>query len=185
MIYSSWNNFLASYLQSDNSEQVWRPLLAYKVGVNGYVRWAYDFYRDDYYKLGEVSSEFEEGDNFLVYPGDIKGPHLSICFLNYLAGVQEVHNMMQLIELYLNKHYYINRTLNAIGFARTTTRDNKYKWYPQEFTINDVKFTTRFTLPKNSRGTSLWVIYVYWYILRRHHEKITFKFNVLKFYINF
>ncbi|AHF60696.1 hypothetical protein P344_01495 [Spiroplasma mirum ATCC 29335] len=48
-------------------------MLAYKVGANGYVRWAYNFYSDDYYKLGEVSSEFEAGDNFLVYPGDIKG----------------------------------------------------------------------------------------------------------------
>ncbi|AHI57665.1 hypothetical protein P344_01500 [Spiroplasma mirum ATCC 29335] len=47
---------------------------------------------------------------------------------------------MQLIEFYPNKRYDINRALNTIGFAGTTARDNKYKWYPQDFTINDVKF---------------------------------------------
>ncbi|WP_368486929.1 DUF4091 domain-containing protein [Spiroplasma sp. DGKH1] len=161
MIYSSWNNFPASYLQSDNSEQVWGPLLAYKVGANGYVRWAYDFYRDDYYKLGEVSSEFEAGDNFLVYPGDIKGPRLSVRFLNYLAGVQEVHKMMQLIELYPNKRYDINRALNGIGFAGTTTRDNKYKWYPQDFTIDDVKFLQPGLNYQKTVGEQVYELFMY------------------------
>lgn len=140
MIYTSWNNFPAAYIQSDNSEQIWGPLMAYKLGANGYVRWSYDLYRDDYYAKKEMDGQFESGDDNLVYVGNINGPRYSVRFKNYIDGIEMVHKMMMLMEIYPDKKYDLNRALNAIGFPASTTRDNKYKWYPKQFTLNDVVF---------------------------------------------
>ncbi|WHQ37596.1 DUF4091 domain-containing protein [Spiroplasma sp. SV19] len=140
MIYTSWNNFPAAYIQSDNSEQVWGPLMAYKLGANGYVRWSFDLYRDDYYAKKEMNGQFESGDDNLVYVGNINGPRYSVRYKNYIDGMEMVHKMMKLMELYPDKKYDLNRALNAIGFPASTTRDNNYKWYPDHFTLDDVVF---------------------------------------------
>ncbi|WP_425379963.1 DUF4091 domain-containing protein [Spiroplasma endosymbiont of Stenodema calcarata] len=139
MIYTSWNNFPAAYIQSDNSEQIWGPLMAYKLGANGYVRWSFDLYRDDYYATKEMNGEFESGDDNLVYFGNINGPRYSVRYKNYIDGMEVVHKMMTLMKLYPDKKYDLNRALNAIGFP-ATTRDNYYKWYPNQFTLDDVVF---------------------------------------------
>ncbi|AGM26485.1 hypothetical protein SSYRP_v1c08960 [Spiroplasma syrphidicola EA-1] len=140
MLYTSWNNFPAAYLQSDNSEQVWGPLMAFKVGANGYVRWSYDLYDKDYYALREMAGKFESGDDNLVYVGDINGPRYSTRFKSYVEGVQAIHKLKTLMKLYPEEQFNLNRALNGIGFASSTTRDNKYKWYPNKYQLSDIIF---------------------------------------------
>lgn len=161
MIYTSWNNFPAAYIQSDNSEQVWGPLMAYKLGANGYVRWSFDLYRDDYYAKKEMNGQFESGDDNLVYVGNINGPRYSVRYKNYIDGMEMVHKMMKLMELYPDKKYYLNRALNAIGFPASTTRDNHYKWYPQQFTLDDVVFEQPGLIYHKTIGEQVYELFMY------------------------
>jgi len=62
------------------------PWLVWKHGFDGYIRWAWNFWRDDYWV--QPRHKWNSGDMFLIYPGE-EGPMDSIRSMMLRKGAQD------------------------------------------------------------------------------------------------
>ncbi|QEH61557.1 hypothetical protein SCHIN_v1c03600 [Spiroplasma chinense] len=132
-MYSSWNNAPATYVASLPSESYWGMLAAYKFGLDGFTRFAYEGYRSNITADGDYdnSHKNEPGDAYLMYPTYyLKNSAPSMRIFNIEEAYHLVKKMEVLTEIGESKLSFTNKEkeliLNQIGRPTKFTQDSNF-----------------------------------------------------------
>jgi hypothetical protein len=85
-----------TFLYSKPLEGRMLPWLVWKHGFDGYIRWAWNFWRDDFWS--QPRHKWNSGDMFLVYPGE-DGPKDSIRSMMLRKGAQDYEILWMIQQL--------------------------------------------------------------------------------------
>ncbi|AGR41834.1 glycoside hydrolase domain-containing protein [Spiroplasma diminutum] len=97
-IYSSWNNYPATYLNSNGFEMLWAMLYSNKIGAHGYDRYQVDGYQNDISLDQKVLNPTKEpGDSFYLYPGNEEEMFDSLRYINIVKGINLVNKSKQIL----------------------------------------------------------------------------------------
>ncbi|ALD66044.1 glycoside hydrolase domain-containing protein [Spiroplasma cantharicola] len=139
-IYSSWNNYPATYLNSNGYEMLWAMLFSFKVGAHGYDRYQVDGYKNDISLDGEVLDPTKEpGDSFYIYPGDSNEMFDSLRYVNMIKGI----NLVNKAKIILKESSNYSNYKDILQFD--TKEENRYineKWNLNYYDFNN-NFSTR------------------------------------------
>ncbi|AHI53324.1 DUF4091 domain-containing protein [Spiroplasma culicicola] len=147
-IYSTWNTYPGSFMQSDLSEMYWNIYISLNLGTNGFFRWGYDKIYSDWYENQDMSALYDEegnptgneqasgepGQSFLIYGGDFdNGVWYSTRMKAYIDAVEYAHKFKILSKMYPEKLRDLNRSLSNFGIPIVTVLNNDYKWFVSNF----------------------------------------------------
>lgn len=100
-LYTAVGDYPSSFARSAPVESAWTLWYAASLGMDGYLRWAYDAWVED--PLRNIDHWWwESGDPFLVYPGDKEGdqtPRTSPRFEEFKMAKQQVEKLNYLKTL--------------------------------------------------------------------------------------
>ncbi|WP_342275519.1 glycoside hydrolase domain-containing protein [Spiroplasma endosymbiont of Cantharis lateralis] len=152
-IYSSWNNYPATYLNSNGYEMLWAMLFSSKLGADGYDRYQVDGYKNDISLDGEVLDATKEpGDSFYIYPGDGNEMLDSLRYTNMVKGI----NLVNKAKVILNDNYNYIDYKDILQF--TTNDENRY--ISEKWNLNYYDYNNNFS----SNSLSGQATYINWLI---------------------
>ncbi|WP_339029743.1 glycoside hydrolase domain-containing protein [Spiroplasma endosymbiont of Cantharis nigra] len=152
-IYSSWNNYPATYLNSNGYEMLWAMLFSSKVGADGYDRYQVDGYKNDISLDGEVLDATKEpGDSFYIYPGDGNEMLDSLRYTNMVKGVNLVNKAKVILQ---DNPNFVNYK-EVLQFVT----DDENRYISEKWNLNYYDYNKNFS----SKSLSGQATYINWLI---------------------
>jgi hypothetical protein len=146
--YSSWNNFPAPYIAANPADAAWGPLVAYRLNLNGFTRFAFEGYQNNVSEISEDNSATKEpGDAYLIYPGTGEGENWSLRLQNAIESYEMVMKLKQLfpdgIASNTNESGGTPDTqnlLSEISMTSDATRLTEYQWNLNYYNDTAIEF---------------------------------------------
>lgn len=95
---------------SDPAEAAWIPLYSIKLGLCGYLRWAYNSWGEDPLRDSRFR-QWPAGDTYLVYPGF----RSSVRFEKMIEGIQQYEKLQKLREDFKRNKHLIRKVEQCIN----------------------------------------------------------------------
>lgn len=145
-LYSSWNNAPATYIASLPSEAYWGMLVAEKLGIDGFTRFAYEGYRNSITSDGDedTGSIKEPGDAYLMYPTYYMQNTLpSMRLLNIQEGYNLVKKLRSLTSDGVISQTTYEEFLTSITFPKVFVNNSYYMFAnTKSFSKDNINLTS-------------------------------------------